>query len=471
MESHTTVVEHVDGAPTEVPADTGALMISKRYTEIATAPILHLHRHKDGYIAFAAERDGDDFRPLVSIRASELETWFPLFRDRLPKDAYCAINGDWRLRSYGEHGAAYGYPLHSSDRLRYINAAYVDIDFHKLGMDAGDVIGRVIILQDSGFLPHASMIVKSGRGLWLLWLIHDPQVPEQSAGAFADKLALYCRIQDAIIERLRPLGADASARDAARHIRIPGSLNTKSETKVEWWIQGASESGYVYTLQELAGLLRAATPTYRHGQQTITRNPAKRRGWAALHARRLRDFKTLWALRRGFSNGCRNNAAKIHAWLLCCNGMRYDVPGLTEYLGNQCHPPLSKAEVKAAWKYALEIRRMKDQTISDWLYITPAEAELLEKLPPESKFRPAIEAPARPTPRELQRQLILSRRVAIQAIIAELGHVPKVREMAMLIRARGFHGDHTTVLRDYNALGIESERTRTAQAPVPAKAA
>jgi hypothetical protein len=55
------------------------LSISRRFAEIAPAPILRLHRHQDGYIAFAAVRDGEDFRPLVSIRASELETWFHFF--------------------------------------------------------------------------------------------------------------------------------------------------------------------------------------------------------------------------------------------------------------------------------------------------------------------------------------------------------------------------------------------------------
>ncbi len=43
------------------------LAISRKYADVSAAPILHLHRHEDGYIAFATERDGDDFRPLISI--------------------------------------------------------------------------------------------------------------------------------------------------------------------------------------------------------------------------------------------------------------------------------------------------------------------------------------------------------------------------------------------------------------------
>ena len=37
--------------------------IVERNGAISVAPIRNLHRHQDGYIAFATERDGEDFRP------------------------------------------------------------------------------------------------------------------------------------------------------------------------------------------------------------------------------------------------------------------------------------------------------------------------------------------------------------------------------------------------------------------------
>src|ERR1022692_1973106 len=220
------------------------MAIIKTYAEIAAAPILHLHRHQDGYIAFAVERDGEDFRPLVSIKAAELATWFPAFREQLLKDSYVGINADWRLRSYGEHGDSYGYPLHRGDRLRYINAAAVDVDCYRLGIESGDVIGRVIKLQDGGALPHASMIVKSGHGVWLLWFLYDPKEPEQSQPAFPEKLDLYSRIKECMIDCRSRWGDDMPARSAARHIRLPGSLHSGTESLVEWWIQGHGDGGY-----------------------------------------------------------------------------------------------------------------------------------------------------------------------------------------------------------------------------------
>jgi hypothetical protein len=437
------------------------LAVSRRFAQVSPAPILYLHRHQDGYIAFATERDDGDFRPLVAIRAGELEEWFPLFRDQLLKDAFVGINSDWRLRKYGDHSDSYGYPLHRSNRLRHINACYVDIDHYKLGLDVGTVIGRVINLQDSGQLPHASMIVKSGNGLWLLWLVCDPREPDQSPGAFPDKLDLYSRIQESIIERLLPLGADAAARDATRHIRLPGSLHGESENVVEWWVQGRADSGYIYTLQELALLLKA-TPSRRHGRETIAHNPRKRRGWVALNARRLRDFNTLRAMRGGFYDGCRNNAAKIYAWLLRCNATGgSDVYGLVSAMAAECHPRLPKGAVKDAVIYSKRMRRMFEQTISDWLNVTTSEAELLEGFPPARANKvPADAALLVPMPRQVQQQAIEKRRAAIREILTGLDTFPDVRKMSTLLSGRGIKASHVTLWRDLKALGVDWERTR-----------
>ena len=132
-------------------------------------------------------------------------------------------------------------------------------------------------------------------------------------------------------------------------------------------------------------------------------------------------------------------------------------------MGKECHPTLSAAEVKDAWKYT-KLRRMRDQTISDWLCITAAEADILEGLPPATQYRPANDPPPDPMPRDIQRGVIARRRAEITALIENLGHIPTVRKMADLLKAKGFEGNHQTVFKDYKALGIESGRTRKARA-------
>ena len=215
--------------PTRTREDSGAGSVPKDRPSAdspssekpAIAPILALHRHDDGYIAFAVARNaGEDFRPLVSIRRDELARYFPEFREQLLKDAYVSINADWRLQRYGKDGAAYGRPLHRTDRLRYLCAAYADLDYYRLGVNWGQALGKVVEMQEAGALPKASIIVKSGRGMWLIYLLHDPKDPTRAPGAFPEKLAQYFRLQKAIVERLAIVGADPCGKDATRYLRV-----------------------------------------------------------------------------------------------------------------------------------------------------------------------------------------------------------------------------------------------------------
>jgi hypothetical protein len=254
------------------------------------------------------------------------------------------------------------------------------------------------------------------------------------------------------------LGADLAANDATRYIRLPGSLHTESENTVEWWIQGQAGGGHMYTLAELAAAFNVL-PTRRRRGGFISRNPAKRRGWVALNASRLRDFNALRALRGGFTLGCRNNAAKIYAWLLRVNAVpKFDLHGLVAAMGRECHPRLDGSAIRDAVKYS-KIFRMKDQTISEWLQITAAEAKALERLPPATGNRSTAEVVTMPTPRDLQRRAMMERWAEIKSIIAEKGCVPTVREMSRMINAKGLRGNHQTILKDYKALGIKWERT------------
>jgi hypothetical protein len=130
----------------------------------------------------------------------------------------------------------------------------------------------------------------------------------------------------------------------------------------------------------------------------------------------------------------------------------------------QCRPRPDKAAVKDAVTYSKKMKRMTDQTIADWLGMTPAESEILEGLPPARTFRPANESSPGPRRREPQRAAIGERRAAIQAIITAAGTVPTVRDMSTMLKTKGHPGSHQTVFKDYKALGINCERTRGAVA-------
>jgi len=127
--------------------------------------------------------------------------------------------------------------------------------------------------------------------------------------------------------------------------------------------------------------------------------------------------------------------------------------------GCVAHPRLSNAEIKDAWRYT-KLHRMRDDTIADWLKITPEESELLERLPAAGASNPK---PLRVSMASI-RQTVADRREVIRLVIAEMGHVPDVRELADALNASGISGNHVTIWRDLRAIGFDWPRTRQARA-------
>src|SRR5271154_4828159 len=134
-------------------------------------PIKALHRH-DGYIKFMV-KDADDpdrMERQFSIRADALDAWFPEFTAALVRDSFCSINGGYTLAD--RSSAPWGRPLHNTDSLRFLCACYCDIDYYSRGLTRLQVLTESERMWESGELPEASMVVDSGRGMWLLWLLH-----------------------------------------------------------------------------------------------------------------------------------------------------------------------------------------------------------------------------------------------------------------------------------------------------------
>lgn len=73
-------------------------------------------------------------------------------------------------------------------------------------------------------IPIPSFVVDSGRGLYLIWLISF--VPYKA-------LALWKAIEEYLYKTLKEFGADKKALDCTRILSIPGTINSKSGTKVK----------------------------------------------------------------------------------------------------------------------------------------------------------------------------------------------------------------------------------------------
>jgi hypothetical protein len=237
---------------------------------------------------------------------------------------------------------------------------------------------------------------------------------------------------------------------------------------VQWWIQGKESGGYSYTLAELAKafgvgqtLHHATKKAFIEGEKPKNK---RNRGWQRLASYRLREFRMLRSARGGFFKGCRNHAALVYAFLLRCSGVsREDAASEVASMGAECHPPLPLSACRATIKSAFgrSLTKLRDQTISDWLDITPEESQLLphrangNRLPAASRFGSAV-APAT----QMAADSCKEARHAMILRLVKSGNVPPCRAMARRLSEIGFPVGFVQVSKDYRALRLESQRTK-----------
>lgn len=105
-------------------------------------------------------------------------------------------------------------------------SAFSDLDYYRVpelaDLDAEAVLDRV--LDALPWLPLPTLLFNSGRGAYLDWLFDKPLSP--------DRLGEWQAVQRVVADVLAPFGADSNAIDAARVLRVVGSINTKSGERV-----------------------------------------------------------------------------------------------------------------------------------------------------------------------------------------------------------------------------------------------
>jgi hypothetical protein len=503
-----------DGLPPSTASKPQLHLVQRPQPEFSAAPqlsgptldpVLAIHRGPDGFVPLATKCDGE-WKELGAVDLSRPVS--PDVVSHLDVDAYMGLNSSFRsgtrsvmaerwvpipdeapgeqlvsvrstARTVRETGLPYA--AHTGANLRWLNAAFVDMDCYKdkVGLSAGEALGAMIDLQDSGKIPPASVFVRSGRGVWALWLLRDLHNPETGTvnlfgvmhsqntpqRASARAIALYAKVQRALADRLRPLGADLGATDGARFAPVPGTLKTGPDRRVQYhWQADQDGKPFSYTLAELATALgipltppskqprviREALPTTPETGSVLSE--ARRRGWLGRWQRSLGDFETLLNLRGGgFAQGHRNKGAFYYALLLSRAGLEW--PGVEDRVrtyGAKCQPSLSPAEVRGAVRAARRPKGtntgfVRNATWQKELGVTPTEASYLQT---------AQEPEVAPRQRTLD-----TRRHTILAMVRDLGHVPSCRDMARRLSTPDLPVNPMTISRDYKALGLDAERT------------
>lgn len=443
-----------------------------------------IHRGHDGYITITRNNpdNPNGWENLCSIPANSLPGLFEQLIPLTNEDAHFSVNGYYRGAYFKNRhdlkdGAGKLLPAtyRMANGVRYLTANFCDLDCEKLGLKVGEVIGAVIDAQDAGILPAASIITRSGRGVWLFWILtgQDYSTPQPHARSWPDKTELWAKIQGAINTRLSAIGSDAQSKDLARVTRIPGSLNTKANTRVSYWVQ-LDEAGQVprYTMTALAAAFGIEKDTHRQPQLVSqVRNIYQERASKGQAGRWLvakNNFERLWNLRGRFKIGTRNGAARTYTIILRSLPGKYR---LTDEQVNEAVETLYQsfeqgserytlAELRATMRTArpLKLAGIRNQTIADQLDITPDEAELLPSWPAASRFTGGTSEPkaklSRPELAKLRRRFIREYADSLA------GRIPTGQELADLIESKiGERPSPTTVLSDMKDLGIFNPRT------------
>ena len=113
-------------------------------------------------------------------------------------------------------------PFRKVENIRQFRALYQDLDCEKLGLEKSEVVYIMWLLYYEEKIPKPSLVVDSGRGLHVYWVIKNAPY-----GA----LQTWQELQDYLYHQLKHLGADKRATDGARVLRLPNTINSRSKTE------------------------------------------------------------------------------------------------------------------------------------------------------------------------------------------------------------------------------------------------
>lgn len=168
------------------------------------------------------------------------------------------------------------YGWRAISKLKALRACYVDIDAKLAHSGQPATLQDVLDALTAARMPAPTLVVHSGRGMHLYWLLEHTH---------PKALPVWQLVQNALIQALKPLGADAAAKDCARVLRLVGTVNGKNGKLVS----GQKLSGTHWPLHILADEVlgvRPAKADWTTKEKAIVRclTTAKARRGHAIHA-------------------------------------------------------------------------------------------------------------------------------------------------------------------------------------------
>lgn len=270
--------------------------------------------------------------------------------------------------------------------IKELKAHFVDLDIYKTKFTQEQILMN---LEENYFnisIPRPNFIIDSGRGLYLIWLINA--VPNKA-------LPLWKAIEEYLYNQLKDFGADRQALDPARILRVPGSINSKSNTTVEI----LDKYEYVYDIREIQKeyLPELEEKAKRRGRPRKTVFIYRER---SLYYARIQDLIKLCELRDYNLKGQRELILFLYRYYLnyFLNDTQKALDDVLD-LNREFIHPLHEKEVIRATRSAETVYLSKDkeykyknQTLIDLLEITDHEQAFMSTIisSKEAKRRKSI---------------------------------------------------------------------------------
>ncbi len=360
-----------------------------------------VHRGNDGYACFTRkkpstgpeEKIGMD--QMFSVPMAHFGNWLPEIRKHvLGTDCYYTLNAMFAGAPYRSKVVP-GLPggKRKASAARYITSCWVDCDIRGNMTAAQQALAALVVIEKARSngvcIPEWSIMVHSGQGFWLIWLLREEDQTPGSGKPIRlygyNTLALcqaWNRIQDQLCLSFAELNSDAGSIDIARLTRVPGSTHSTNGNTVAYRLNFDSGGNPIaYTLCEMSALLNVAPPTLKVNIKKAVdpvRSEQARAKRKIMLRKRMVTWQQLADIRGGYKVGHRSKALFVVAATMRQLGIdRNEIrSSLYELNSRYCDPPMKKGEVDDARTGARNTRAVTNRTIGDWLRVTKLEADL-----------------------------------------------------------------------------------------------
>lgn len=193
--------------------------------------------------------------------------------------------------------------------LWQLHRFYIDIDHKKgtLPIDPFEVVGAVEQLVEEKKIPQPTEYINSGRGIHIYWDIKDCHIM---------LLDLWEKIENYLFNIIKELersinniSVDTRVKDPTRLLRLPGTINSKNNSKCYSMLKNESNK---YNIFDLKKAYIKPKKQYKQNKGKIAYLPTK--NLYTLNMSRIEDFKRIVSLRNGEVVGYRNTLIMLYSY-------------------------------------------------------------------------------------------------------------------------------------------------------------